>query len=180
MKKIILFGLATIVSVTSAHAGLFDSLLGKKKEPATLEEACNKDEISKVCPQVLLGTKTTTECLTENITSLSDKCATFVKKAATQKIEDAKATVTEKTDAATAKVESVKTDTTAKVDEAKAKAEKTKADAKAKSDAAKAESKAKTEKAKADAKAKTDGVKAGGKEITDSARETSKSLKSMF
>lgn len=169
MKKIILFGLATIVSVTSAHAGLFDSLLGKKKEPATLSEACNKDEISKVCPEVLLGTKTTIECLTENITSLSDKCATFVKKAATQKIEDAKATVTEKTDAATAKV-----------DEAKAKAEKTKADAKAKSDAAKAESKAKTEKAKADAKAKTDSARASGKEITDSARETGKSLKSMF
>lgn len=158
MKKVILFGLATIVSVTSAHAGLFDSLLGKKKEPATLSEACSKDEISKVCPEVLLGTKTTTECLTENITSLSDKCATFVKKVATQKIEDAKATVTEKTDAATAKV-----------DEAKAKAEKTKA-----------ESKAKTEKAKADAKAKTDSIKASGKEITDSARETGKSLKSMF
>jgi hypothetical protein len=191
MKKIILFGLVGIVASASAHAGLFDGLLGKKKEPATLSEACDKNEISKICPEVALGTKTAVECLTENISSLSDKCADFVKKHAIKKVGDATVAVTETTDEAKAKVESAKADAQAKKDSAeagvkakadsvKAKVDAAKAEPKAKIDAAHTRVKAKSEKAKAHAKAKTDGVKATGKEITDAAKQTGDSLKGMF
>ena len=67
---------------TSANAGLLDFLgLGQKEaEPTTLAEACNKDEVSKFCPEVLLGEKTIPTCLVDNVKSVSKKCAKFVKK----------------------------------------------------------------------------------------------------
>lgn len=81
MKKIMLFSVLSVMTVTSANAGLFDYLgITKKKEPATLAEACDTAEIKKVCPEILFGTKTVTECLADNIKSLSTQCANFVKK----------------------------------------------------------------------------------------------------
>ena len=81
MKKTLVFGVAAIMAATSANAGWLDFLgLNKSSEPTTLAEACNKDEISKVCPEILLGEKTIPTCLSENIKSLSKKCSKFVKK----------------------------------------------------------------------------------------------------
>lgn len=158
MKKIILFGLIGIISATSANAGLFDGLFGKKKEPATLEEACNKDDITKICPEIVLGAKTMQECLTENISKVSKQCAEYIKKSATAKIDSAKTAVSEK-------VESVK----------------------AKSGDAKSESAAKSETSKAETQAKIDAAKSNAAEIKDAAKQTGKglsdtanSLKSMF
>ena len=70
------------MAVTSANAGWLDFLgFGQKEaEPTTLAEACNKDEVSKFCPEILMGEKTIPTCLSENIKSLSKKCSTFVKK----------------------------------------------------------------------------------------------------
>lgn len=82
MQKQLIFGLSAIMMATSANAGLLDFLgLGQKEaEPATLAEACNKDEVSKFCPEILLGEKTIPTCLVENVKSVSKKCAKFVKK----------------------------------------------------------------------------------------------------
>jgi len=91
MKKTVLFGLVGIMLATTANAGLFDSLFGKKEaEPQTLAEACNKDEITALCPDVVLGNKTIQECLMENISSVSKKCANYVKKAVTEKADSIK------------------------------------------------------------------------------------------
>ncbi len=91
MKKTVLFGLCGIMLATGANAGLFDSLFGKKDaEPQTLAEACNKDEITALCPDVVLGDKTIQECLMENISSVSKKCAKYVKKVATEKADEIK------------------------------------------------------------------------------------------
>ena len=82
MQKKLVFSLAAIMVATSANAGWLDFLgLGSKEaEPTTLSEACNKDEISKVCPEILLGEKTIPTCLADNVKSLSKKCSKFVKK----------------------------------------------------------------------------------------------------
>ena len=60
MQKKLVIGLAAIMAATSANAGLFDMFgFGKKNaEPTTLAEACNKEEISKFCPEILTGEKT--------------------------------------------------------------------------------------------------------------------------
>lgn len=105
--------LAVIMMASSANAGLFDFLgLGKKEaEPQTLSEACNKDDLSKFCPEVLLGTKTIPTCLTDNIKSLSKKCSKFVKNAVKEQAVSVTETVatakTETTDSAKAKVTQV-------------------------------------------------------------------------
>lgn len=104
MKKIAFIALAAVLGTSSANAGWLESLgLVKKAEPATLEEACDTAEIKKVCPEIILGTKTVTECLVENVKSLSTRCATFVKKsvadkaaAVTQGVVDTKAAAAEK------------------------------------------------------------------------------------
>lgn len=95
MQKIFVFGLTGIMMATSANAGLLDFLgLGTKEaEPATLEEACNKDEISKFCPEILLGEKTIPTCLADNVKSLSKKCSKFVKKSIKAQVAEAKNTV---------------------------------------------------------------------------------------
>lgn len=79
MQKKLILSLAAIMAATSANAGWLD-FLKKETEPTTLAEACNKDEISKVCPEILLGEKTIPTCLADNVKSLSKKCSKFVKK----------------------------------------------------------------------------------------------------
>ncbi len=91
MKKILFFLCAVFVCVSAANAGILDALgLSKKAEPQTLAEACDTDEIKKICPEVLIGSKSMTECLIENVKSLSKQCANFVKKSVTQKVSGMK------------------------------------------------------------------------------------------
>lgn len=180
--------LGAILVATSANAGLLESLgLVKKSEPATLEEACDTAEIKKVCPEVVLGTKTIPECLSENVKSLSSKCATFVKKS-----------IADKKDAAIAKVASVKADLNDKATNAQQERNTKGAEAKealsAKVDAVKSDIAAKKAAAedkvaadKAAASAKKAEVKAAGQEIANAVRETGaaakdtgKAIKEMF
>ena len=81
--------------VTSANAGLLDFFgLGQKEaEPTTLAEACNKDEVSKICPEILLGEKTIPTCLLDNVKSVSKKCAKFIKKSIAEQANVATETV---------------------------------------------------------------------------------------
>ena len=70
------------MAVSSANAGWLDFLgLNKEAEPTTLAEACNKDDLTKICPEIVLGEKTIPTCLADNVKSLSKKCSKFVKKA---------------------------------------------------------------------------------------------------
>ena len=118
MKKIVLFGLVCTMGVSTANAGWFGDLFKKSAEPQTLSEACNTDEITSVCPEIALGQKTLTECLSENVKSLSKKCSKYVKKsikenkelilenkddaanAANDKVADVKSAITDKKAAA--------------------------------------------------------------------------------
>jgi len=95
MKKYMLFSAAAIMTVSTANAGLLDFLgLGQKEaEPTTLAEACNKDEVSKFCPEILLGEKTIPTCLADNVKALSKKCSKFVKKSLKTQVAEAKETV---------------------------------------------------------------------------------------
>ena len=132
MQKKLVIGLAAIMAATSANAGLFDMFgFGKKNaEPTTLADACNKEEISKFCPEILTGEKTIPTCLVDNVKSLSKKCAKFVKKSVKEQAaelagvaNDARA---EAVDTAKAQVAEAK----ATADEVKAAAKQVKADAK--------------------------------------------------
>lgn len=82
MKQMFSVGLIAAVAVTTAaNAGWRDMFgLNKTTEPTTLAEACNTDEITSICPEMIMGSKTMMECLTDNISSLSSKCAGYVKK----------------------------------------------------------------------------------------------------
>ena len=81
MKKVILFGLVCVFAVASnASASWFGDMLKRKSEPTTLSEACSSKEITAVCPETVLGEKTLSECMSENVKSLSRKCSKFVKK----------------------------------------------------------------------------------------------------
>ena len=81
MKKIFTLGLVLAVTTTAANAGLLQKLgIGKSGQPKTIEEACNTEEITAICPDMLIGSQTMMGCLSENVTSLSRKCARFVKK----------------------------------------------------------------------------------------------------
>ena len=85
MKKIFTLGLVLTVTTTAANAGWWQKLgFGKSAEPQTLEEACNKDDITAICPDMLIGSQTMIGCLSDNVTSLSKKCAKFVKKYVTE------------------------------------------------------------------------------------------------
>ncbi len=86
MKKTAVAALAVVLGATSANAGLLESLgLAKKTEPQTLAEACDTDEIKKICPDVIMGTESMTDCLIENVKSLSKQCATYIKKSVAEK-----------------------------------------------------------------------------------------------
>lgn len=121
MKKTLLFGLVAVMTVSSANAGLWERLFGADKvaEPTTLEEACNTDEITKVCPEIILGQKTLIECLTENIKELSTKCATFVKKSVSEGGTAVMAVAADAKDAASEKAAAAQGVTTEKVQEIK-------------------------------------------------------------
>ena len=132
MQKKLVIGLAAIMAATSANAGLFDMFgFGKKNaEPTTLAEACNKEEISKFCPEILTGEKTIPTCLVDNVKSLSKKCAKFVKKSVKEQAaelagvaNDARAEAVDTTKAQVAEAK-------ATADEVKAAAKQVKADAK--------------------------------------------------
>jgi hypothetical protein len=85
MKKIFTLGMVLAVTTTAANAGWLQKLgFGKSSEPKTLEEACNTEEITAICPDMLLGSQTMMGCLSENVTSLSKKCTKFVKKYVTE------------------------------------------------------------------------------------------------
>ena len=120
------------MAATSANAGLFDMFgFGKKNaEPTTLADACNKEEISKFCPEILTGEKTIPTCLVDNVKSLSKKCAKFVKKSVKEQAAElagvANDTRAEAVDTTKAQVAEAK----AAADEVKAAAKQVKADAK--------------------------------------------------
>lgn len=132
MQKKLVIGLAAIMAATSANAGLFDMFgFGKKNaEPTTLADACNKEEISKFCPEILTGEKTIPTCLVDNVKSLSKKCAKFVKKSVKEQAAElagvANDTRAEAVDTTKAQVAEAK----AAADEVKAAAKQVKADAK--------------------------------------------------
>ena len=108
MKKVFTIGLiAAIATTTAANAGWRDMLgLNKTSEPSSLAEACNTDEITSVCPETVLGSKTIMECLSDNISALSEKCAGYVKKQIAAGVDGAAKSVEEtKADAAAIKAE---------------------------------------------------------------------------
>lgn len=79
------------MAATSANAGLLDFFKSATEpEPTTLAEACNKDEVSKFCPEVLLGEKTIPTCLIDNVKSVSKKCAKFIKKSVKEQAAELK------------------------------------------------------------------------------------------
>ena len=120
MKKISMIALAGIVFAGAANAGLLDSLgLTKKSEPQTLAEACDTDEIKKICPEVLLGGMTITECLKENATNLSKQCAEYIKKSVANGGESLKAKLTDAKAAADAESDAAKAEREAKTAELK-------------------------------------------------------------
>ena len=107
MKRIFAFSLIAAVAVTSgANAGWREMLgLTKSSEPTTLAEACNTDEIT-----AIMVSKTMMECLTDNISSLSSKCAGYVKKQISDKVDEVANTVDATKNEATQTVEGVKSD----------------------------------------------------------------------
>ncbi len=177
MKKIVLFGIMSVMTVTCANAGLLESLgLAKKSEPATLEEACDTAEIKKICPEVLLGTKTMTECLSDNIKSLSTQCANYVKKSIAAKKDAIVEKVAESKGASDAQGENVKSGIAAKIADAKAGAAQKKAEADAKAKADKEAAAAKKAAATAAAKEISDSLKQTGQDV----KETGQALKALF
>lgn len=162
MKKTILFGMCGVMLATTANAGLFDGLFGKKEaEPQTLEEACNKDEITAICPEILLGTKTIQECMIENVSSVSKKCAKFVKKSVTDKADSVKQQVADVKDG----VATVKAAKKQELAEKKAARKQELAEKKAAAKAVKAELKSSLKETKAAAKA---ALEAERKQLADS------------
>ncbi len=94
MKKFLIIGISCVMA-TTADAGWFSNLFSDKtEEPTTLAQACNTDEVTTICPEILLGQKTLQECLMENVSKLSSKCANFVKKSINSKVEQVKSGVT--------------------------------------------------------------------------------------
>lgn len=123
MKKITIIAVMGMVTSVNAHAGWFADLFkSKTAEPTTLAEACNIDEVTSVCPEIILGQKTLVECLTENVKTVSQKCVDYVKKQVAENSPEIEAlTATIKETAASAqdvsgdKVETVKEAASAQV-----------------------------------------------------------------
>ena len=116
MKKIAIFATLGVVMAGTANAGLLDSLgLTKKAEPQSLAEACDTNEIKKICPEIILGDMTLADCLKSNISALSQQCANYVKKSISEgaggllaAVEEAKADAANADDAANSKAAEVK------------------------------------------------------------------------
>ncbi len=131
MKKILFAGLISVISVGAANAGWFSDLFhAKETEPQTLGEACNVDDITAVCPEIILGQKTLIECLTDNVKTVSQKCVDYVKKAVAENSSEitdltdqiksvAEEKATEASVSAEEKAESVKEQIAEKVNAAK-------------------------------------------------------------
>lgn len=109
MKHAFTFGLVMTLAITTvANAGWRERLgLTKAAKPTTLEQACNTNEITSVCPEMVMGSQTMMECLGNNISSLSSKCAGFVKKQIANKVNDAATKTTETVTTVTTTVKSV-------------------------------------------------------------------------
>ena len=125
MKKIFTLGLIiATASISTADASWWNKLgFGKKSEPATLEEACNKDDLTAICPEMLVGSQTMMGCLTDNISSLSKKCAKYVKNYVAEHKDEV-------VESAKGAVETVKEDATTTKEEAKTVAKEAKESAK--------------------------------------------------
>ena len=116
MKKIALMAVLAATVTSAANAGILESLgLAKKAEPQSLAEACDTDELKKICPEVLLGTMTMTDCLKANAAALSQQCINYVKKSIADgagglvaAVEDAKNEAAAADGAATSKAAEVK------------------------------------------------------------------------
>jgi len=114
MKKVFTIGLIAAITTTAANAGWRDLFgLNKSAEPKTLAEACNTDEITSVCPETILGEKTLLECLSDNISSLSEKCAGYVKKQIAAGVDGVAKSVEDTKVDATKAVEETKADAAA-------------------------------------------------------------------
>ncbi len=115
MKQIFSVSLIAAVAVTTAaNAGWRDMFgLNKTTEPTTLAEACNTDEITSICPEMIMGSKTMMECLTDNISSLSSKCAGYVKKQIAAGVDGVANSVQETKAQAAQAVDGVKADAAA-------------------------------------------------------------------
>lgn len=156
MKKIFTLGMVLTVVTTAANAGWLEKLgFGKSSEPATLEEACNKDDLTAICPDMILGSQTMMGCLSDNVTSLSKKCAKFVKKYITENKDEIITTATE---------------TSGSIKEAVA-------NAKAESKESSAQKKAEIKQQKAELKKTAAELKAAAKQTGKDFKETGESLK---
>lgn len=162
MKKIVLFGLCATMAVSNANASWFGDLFKKQSEPQTLAEACNTDEITSICPEIALGQKTLTECLTENVKSLSKKCSKYVKKSIKENKELVLGTADSASDAVDGQVADVKSAV---------------ADKKAAVADAKTSLKNKKTEIKANAKAAGKELKEAATAVKNDAVETGKSFK---
>lgn len=163
MKKLVLVSMCCVMgAMSTANASWFGNLFKKEAEPQTLSEACNTDEITAVCPDIALGEQTLAGCLSDNVKSLSKKCAKYVKKS----IKENKDLVLDKKDDTTKAVNEQVQAAKDAVAEKKTQKEEIKKNFKTKKDAAKA------------------NVNAVGKEFKDAANaaktdaiETGKSVK---
>ena len=163
MKKLVLVSMCCVMgAMSTANASWFGNLFKKEAEPQTLSEACNSDDITSICPEIALGQKTLTECLSENVKSLSRKCSKFVKKS----IKENKELILENKEAATnALAEQVQN---AKNEAAQKKAEK---------EAIKKQIAEKKAQLKADAKSTGKELKDAAKAVKTDAIETGNSVK---
>lgn len=138
MKKITIMAVMGLLVSINANASWFTDLFkSQPAEPTTLAEACNIDEVTSVCPEIILGQKTLVECLTENVKTVSQKCVDYVKKQVAENSPEIEAltaaiqnkasaaqevssdTVESAKEAASAQVASVKEQIAEKVDTAK-------------------------------------------------------------
>lgn len=165
MKKIFTLGLVLATVTTAANAGFWEKIGFGDSEPKTLEEACDKSEITAVCPDMILGSQTMMGCLSENITGLSKKCSKFVTKYVADHKDEIKKTVEESKEVVKEKIEAVKTEQESTKAEKKAELKKQKAALKEK---------------KAGLKKTISETKAAAKQTGDSLKETGESVKVAF
>lgn len=145
-------------AMSTANASWFGNLFKKEAEPQTLSEACNTDEITAVCPGIALGEQTLAGCLSDNVKSLSKKCAKYVKKS----IKENKDLVLDKKDDTTKAVNEQVQAAKDAVAEKKTQKEEIKKNFKTKKDAAKANVNAVGKEFKGAANAvKTDAIETG-------------------
>lgn len=165
MKKLVLASLICAMgAMSTANASWLGDMFKKDAEPQTLSEACNSDDITAICPEIALGNQTLAGCLSENVKSLSRKCAKFVKKS----IRENKDLVLEEKDSAANAVNEKVVDVKAAIAERKAQKEE-----------AKKAFKNKKAEMKATAKAAGQEFKDAAQAVKENAVETGNSVKSI-